>query len=175
MNQTEQQTLLRKAKSAEISNKRLFQKLRQKMPKNLDETVKELHHKAFEQISCTTCANCCKTTSPRFLDKDIERLARYFKSSPGQFITRYLKIDKDGDYVLQHAPCPFLADDNLCMVYNQRPNACREYPHTDQRKFHVNFDITLKNTFVCPAVFEIIEQLKLIYPDKSAINKKHPA
>ncbi len=173
MNRNEQKALYRKAKESEKVNKRLFSRLKLKTPKDIDQTVQRLHDEAFSHIDCTTCANCCKTTSPRFLDKDIERLAKHFKCSPGQFITRYLRIDEDEDYVLQQTPCPFLGDDNLCMVYEQRPNACREYPHTNQRKFYKHFDITLNNTFICPAVYEIVERLNQAYPD-GALTLKHP-
>jgi len=166
----EQQTLHKNAKAAEPANKKLFKQLKQKTPANLDQVVHELHKEAFAQIDCTTCANCCKTTSPRFLPKDIERLARLFKMSPGQFIAQYLQLDSDGDYVLQTAPCPFLAPDNLCMVYDHRPTACREYPHTNDRKFHRHFNITLHNTFICPAVFRITEKLRKIYSH----NNTHP-
>lgn len=163
MNVQERKEFIRNARIASKANKRLITQLKQKTPKNLDETVQKLHNKAFAHIDCTTCANCCKTTSPRFLTKDIERLAKHFKISPGQFIQQYLRIDEDEDYVLQQTPCPFLADDNLCTVYDERPNACREYPHTNDRKFYRHLAITYDNTFICPAVFEIVAQLHKIY------------
>ena len=46
------------------------------------------------------------------------------------------------------------------MVYESRPKACREYPHTDRPRFYQILDLTLKNAEVCPAVFELIERLK---------------
>jgi Fe-S-cluster containining protein len=79
---------------------------------------------------------------------------------PGDFIVKYLRIDEDRDYVLQSSPCPFLGDDNYCQVYKDRPKACREYPHTDRKKVVQIMELTLKNTLVCPAVFEIVERLK---------------
>ncbi|OWY21490.1 YkgJ family cysteine cluster protein [Sphingobacteriales bacterium UPWRP_1] len=163
MNEQERQELQKKAKDAEPANKRLFKQLKQKSPKDLDQTVQQLHNQAFEQIDCTNCANCCKTTSPRFIPKDIERLSKHFRISPGDFTRQYLKIDEDSDYVLQQTPCPFLGTDNLCLVYEHRPNACREYPHTNQRKFHRHFGITLNNTFICPAVYQIVAQLQQVY------------
>ena len=79
---------------------------------------------------------------------------------PGKFVEQYLKLDEEHDYVLQTSPCPFLDKDNYCKVYEVRPKACREYPHTDRKQFHQILDITLRNTAVCPATFEIIERLK---------------
>jgi hypothetical protein len=71
-------------------------------------------------------------------------------------------MDEDKDAVLKHAPCAFLGTDNYCSIYESRPNACREYPHTDRKKMHQILDLTMKNTLVCPAVLEITERLKKI-------------
>lgn len=151
------------AKSKEKENRKFFDKLKQKKPADLDSTVSNLHDQAFEKIDCLQCANCCKTTSPIFYIKDIERLAKHLRMKPAVFIQQYLHIDEDRDYVLNSAPCPFLDANNYCTVYESRPAACREYPHTNARKFHRLFNITIKNTMVCPAVYEIVEQLKTIY------------
>ncbi len=148
------------ARDAKSANKRFFDQLKRRKPANLDDTVAQIHNEVFEQYDCLTCANCCKTTSPLFKTKDIERLAKYLRLKPGEFIDTYLHIDEDNDYVLQQSPCPFLGSDNMCAVYEHRPTACREYPHTNNRKFHTLLGITLKNTAICPAVFAIVERLK---------------
>ena len=150
------------AHQKQIENKKLFEKLKKSKPKNLDELVHQFHDEAFEHIDCLSCANCCKTTGPLFKQKDIERLAAHFKIKPSQFIEKYLHIDEDNDYVLNLLPCPFLGADNYCSVYESRPNACREYPHTNQRKIHTIYKETFNNISICPAVFEIVEKLKKV-------------
>lgn len=152
-----------KATKLKPENKRFFEKLKKNPPKDLDRQFQELHDEAFERIDCLTCANCCKTTGPLFRQKDIERLSSHLKLRPAQFVDQYLHLDEDNDYVLNTLPCPFLGSDNYCSVYDHRPNACREYPHTNQRKMHTIFKETLNNTAICPAVFEIVEKLKTIY------------
>jgi len=62
--------------------------------------------------------------------------------------------------VLQSSPCAFLGGDNYCSIYESRPKACREYPHTDRKKMIQVMDLTYKNTLVCPAVLKITEQVK---------------
>ena len=151
-----------KAQALKKENRIFFDKLKRLTYRNLDTYFQEVHEEVFEKTDCLSCANCCKTTSPIFYNRDIERLAKHFKIKPGDFIERYLKIDEDKDYVLRQAPCPFLSTDNYCSVYENRPNACREYPHTDRKKISQLLDLTYKNTFVCPAVLEITEQLKKI-------------
>jgi uncharacterized protein len=148
------------AQKAEPSNKKLAERLRKSKPKNLDNLAQELHNEAFENIDCLKCANCCKTTSPIFYQKDIERLAKHFKIKPSQFIDKYLHLDEDKDYVLNIAPCPFLDGENYCMVYEARPTACREYPHTDRKRFYQLLNLTIKNTHICPAAFKVMEGLR---------------
>jgi Fe-S-cluster containining protein len=121
-----------------------------------------VHDAVFEETDCLTCANCCKTTSPIFYQNDIERISKFLKIKPGDFVVKYLRVDEDGDYVLHSAPCPFLVDGNYCSVYDARPKACREYPHTDRKKMVQIMELTHKNTLVCPAVLEMVQRLKKI-------------
>ena len=149
-----------KSKSKSASNKTFLKKLKQKKIRNLDDVFHTAHEEAFQQIDCLTCANCCKTTSPIFYQKDIERVAKRLRMKPFEFIEKYLKIDEDKDYVLQKAPCPFLGNDNYCSVYEDRPTACREYPHTNRKNMYQILDLTYKNTLVCPAVLKIVDEVK---------------
>lgn len=142
------------------TNKAFLKKLKQKPPKNLDYIMEELHEETFSEINCLNCANCCKTTGPLFTGKDIDRISKHLKLKPVKFIEAYLRIDEDNDYVLQSVPCVFLGADNYCSIYDVRPKACREYPHTNRRKFHQISAITLKNTAICPAVYSVLEKLK---------------
>lgn len=144
-------------------NREFFDRLKKTKPADLDERFEKLHREAFRKISCLECANCCKTTGPLFTQRDINSLSRHLKMPPQKFIETYLRIDEDGDHVLNSLPCPFLGPDNYCSVYDYRPNACREYPHTNQRKMHSIFRETLHNVSICPAVFHIVERLKAMY------------
>jgi Fe-S-cluster containining protein len=94
------------------------------------------------------------------LSKDIDRLAAALKIRPAIFAETYLKRDEDGDDVFKIMPCRFLGSDHYCSVYGARPNACREYPHTQQRDQLQKLKITYENSLICPAVAKIIEQLK---------------
>lgn len=141
-------------------NVAFFKRLKRKTPKNLDAVTQQLHDEAFEEIDCLTCANCCKTTGPLFTQTDINRIAKHFKMKPATFIDTYLRVDEDKDYVLQNVPCTFLGADNYCGIYEVRPKACREYPHTDRRKITQIASITIANTAICPAAYQIVERMK---------------
>ena len=121
-----------------------------------------MHEEVFACTDCLECANCCSTTGPLFTDKDIGRIARKLRIKPSEFTEKYLRIDEDKDYVLQQVPCAFLGEDNRCSIYDVRPKACREFPHTDRIKQYQILNLTQKNVAVCPAVYEIVEKLKTI-------------
>jgi Fe-S-cluster containining protein len=119
----------------------------------------QLHDLAFEKVDCLSCGNCCKGYSPRFKTPDIKRISKYVGLREGSFIDKYLKIDSDGDYVLQQTPCPFLGSDNYCSIYAERPSDCRRFPYTDEDVFVKRTAITLKNVSFCPAAYFVIEKL----------------
>lgn len=138
----------------------LFSKLKRKKPHKLDDIIHRLHNSVANHFNCLTCANCCKSISPRITDKDIERIAHRMKMKEVSFITSYLHMDEDQCYVFNDTPCPFLMTDNYCLIYEFRPKACREYPHTDRRRFYQILDLTMLNRELCPIVYEIVERLK---------------
>ena len=142
-----------------------FKKLKRKKPRDLDMIAKKLHEEVFQEIDCLDCANCCRSISPFLIDKDITRISAHLKIKPAQLTEKYLRMDREGDYVFNTSPCPFLMNDNYCMIYEKRPRACREYPHTDRNRFIQILDLTRKNSFVCPAVQLFIEKLMLRYKD----------
>ncbi len=153
-------TLPQIAKEKSKENSSFFKKLQKNPPKQLDYLSQEIHTKVFEEIDCLQCANCCKTTGPLFTDNDIERIAKFMKIKPQTFIEKYLKIDEDNDFVLQQLPCTFLDAENYCMIYEHRPKACKEYPHTDRKKIYQIATITLKNASICPATYQFLEKIK---------------
>lgn len=152
-----------KAKEHYKIHQKLVQTLKKKKPKDLDAITKQLHIDAFEIIDCLVCANCCKSISPIVRDKDIQKIAKHIKQKPSDFVTNHLLLDSDNDYVFTTQPCPFLGHDNYCSIYTARPKACAEYPHTDRNKFRQILPLSLKNTMVCPAVYEVFRGLSNHY------------
>ena len=142
-------------------NQQFFKKARRVPKKKLDLSFRTEHDKVFSDINCMDCANCCKTTSPIFKNQDIKRLSTLFKMKINKFIETYLRLDDDGDYVVKSSPCPFLMEDNSCFVYEERPMACREYPHTNRKNMNGILKLTEKNTEICPAVAKIVENLRV--------------
>lgn len=142
-----------------------FPKWKQYLTKNkkklegMDLVVHALHDKYSDAIDCLQCARCCKELGPRIEEKDVDRIAKALRMKSTDVITQYFRTDEDGDRVFQSMPCPFLADDNQCIIYESRPKACREYPHTDRKRFYQIYNLSMKNAETCPIVYEVLEAI----------------
>lgn len=148
------------AKSKLKENRKFFKNLSKSQQKSLDALAVNAHHEAFKEVDCLDCANCCKTTGPLFTKADIDRLAKLFSMKSSTFMNTYLQLDEDGDHILQETPCPFLLENNKCLVYDHRPKACREFPHTDRKNFFQIKNLTIKNTLMCPIAYRVVEKIK---------------
>ncbi|MBJ6746376.1 YkgJ family cysteine cluster protein [Streptococcus sp. 121] len=134
--------------------------LKKKPPKQLDKLSQEIHAEVFEEIDCIQCANCCRHLGPLLTEADITRISKTFRMKLSAFEEAFLRVDEDGDKVFQSMPCPFIGEDNLCSIYDVRPKACREFPHTDRKKIYQINHLTIQNTLICPAAYLFVEKLQ---------------
>lgn len=148
------------AKNAEKKNKVFFKNIKPKQSRQIDELFHKINDEVFSEINCLECANCCKTLGPLLSEKDISRISKKLNIKPYEFESKYLIIDEDGDYIFKTMPCPFLDKENYCTIYEFKPKACSDYPHTRQPEILKKQNITIKNSYTCPAVFEIIKRVK---------------
>ena len=153
--------LLQKAVSKKTHTRQFFNAVRREDPMYITRLFQQLHEEVFREIDCLKCANCCNTISPVITDRDVQKMARALKIKPSEVASTYLMIDDENDYVFKSTPCPFLDNiDNTCRIYESRPKACREYPHTNHPDMRKVLNITYKNTFICPAVYLIINEME---------------
>jgi len=130
----------------------------------LNNVVQGLTKEIWSQIDCTECANCCRTTLTRVVPDEFAPLARTLGLSIEDLKVQVLHREDDvgemgeAGWVLP-LPCPLL-DGNLCRVYDERPQQCRDYPnlHTDFRMHSIS---RFTNAEICPIVFNVIEELKV--------------
>ncbi len=149
----------RKKAQASAESMTIIQRLRRKKGKQLDQLADEVHREVFSKIDCLDCAGCCKGIPPIVTKADMSRIARVFGMKPAEFEQQYVVEDEDGDTVMNTSPCPFLLEDNKCMIYDIRPKACRRYPHTNDLSFSKNMNLHVPNATVCPAVFHILRKI----------------
>ena len=142
------------------AQKKLVTRLKRQKGKKLDALADELHEEVFSHIDCLDCANCCSSIPPMLNRTDISRIARHLGMKVARFESEYLRMDEDGDMVMKTTPCPFLMEDHACMIYEYRPKACREYPHTDHSQFSQRMRLHATNAQYCPAVFHILKRME---------------
>ncbi len=150
----------KKSKQNYKKNKDFLKKLKSKNKREIDDLAAGLHEDTFKKIDCLECANCCRGLGPRISRTDIKRMSKYLKMKERDFEEEYVKVDEDEDFVMKAMPCPFLMDDNYCSIYEARPKACREYPHTDMEGFAKKPNLHARNTLTCPAAFHVVERMK---------------
>ncbi len=149
-------------KMAKKAHQKLVQRLKKRKGKKLDEQAEAVHEAVFSELNCLDCANCCKSIPPILNRTDIKRIAKHLGMKISAFETVYVRQDEDGDTVMNSSPCPFLETDNSCNIYDYRPKACRQYPHTDELSFSQNIRLHATNAQYCPAVFHILERLAVV-------------
>lgn len=122
-----------------------------------------LHHQSvFLKTNCLACANCCRNYSPIIEPEEIPLLAKVLKVEPQILFERYIEMDEDGDFVFRTQPCPMLnLEDNKCTIYEQRPKACRGYPHTNMKDIQSHLALLAKNIEICPAADEILQRVRI--------------
>lgn len=148
---------------AQKDNSKLISKLHKQVSnqKVTAEKAQNIHDEIFDKMDCLQCANCCKSIPPIVSKRDIKRIAIHLNLSPGQFEEKYTLLDEDGDRVINASPCPFLEENNACRIYEQRPHACRAYPHSGNFEFKKNINLHKRNAKYCPALFQILKRLAI--------------
>ena len=118
-----------------------------------------------QQIDCTTCANCCRSSVVPVDESDIGVIAQYLGVETEQAMRLYTVADSDSPTrrVLQSTPdgCTFL-DGNLCLIYEARPKACRDFPHVAPgvRSLGGRFSSLCRWASLCPIIYNALESYK---------------
>jgi uncharacterized protein len=157
---TDYTAILNRSKSQYSLNKKFVSLLAKRKIKSFDDSVRTIHEEVFADIQCTECAHCCLALGPRLNETDIDRIADHLRIKNSDFTVKYLKCDEDGDLVFNKIPCPFIGSDKLCSIYDERPRACKNYPHTDEKNIQGKLQQLLINTLYCPAAALILNRLK---------------
>jgi hypothetical protein len=129
-----------------------------------DRTLRHLAEEIAEQIDCTACANCCKSASVTIGERDVERLARYLRTTPARFLADYTTESAEEGRILRRtaeAGCTFL-DGNLCSVYDARPDTCQRFPHLvrGQGSLASRMWQFIDRACYCPIVYNSLEAFK---------------
>lgn len=150
-----------KARNQKTKMRRYLSRLEKKPPTKLDQKIEVLEKEVWQETDCLTCANCCKTMTPTFTQKDIKRIAAHFSMTPDAFKEKWLRREKGGDrdWLNKTEPCQFLdLKTNMCAIYEIRPDDCRGFPHLS-KKFKDFVHVHKQNVEYCPATFRLVEKM----------------
>lgn len=150
-----------KARHAKTKMRRFLSKLQNKPPHHLDKKIADMEPEVWKETDCLSCANCCKTMTPTFNEKDLRRISAHFKITVEAFKKKWLKQERGGDrdWMNKSTPCQFLnLEDNKCSIYEIRPDDCRDFPHL-YKKFKDYGYIHKQNVEYCPATYKLVEKM----------------
>ena len=116
------------------------------------------------QIDCTACANCCRVATTMITERDVERLSKFLRIKPGQFLQDYAMESEDEGVILKRTDengCVFLQG-NECSVYEARPDNCQDFPHL--LRGHGSLQARMwefkDRACYCPIVYNTLEGFK---------------
>jgi Fe-S-cluster containining protein len=128
-----------------------------------DRRLRRIAGQVEEQIDCTACANCCRVATARIIERDVEPLARHLGVPPARFVAEYTEESGDEGRILKRTPtgCIFLQE-NLCSVYEARPQSCRNFPHLVRGPGSLESRMweMIDRACYCPIVFNTLEEFK---------------
>ena len=135
--------------------------------KDLDELVFQITRRIWKTIDCKACGRCCRDLRPGVTEAEQQRLAAILNMSADEFCNRYLEYDPDNadepPWRLKDSPCPFLQG-NKCLLYEDRPAQCREYPYLYKPDFSFRTMAMIERTYTCPLVYQVMEEMKASLP-----------
>jgi Fe-S-cluster containining protein len=118
-----------------------------------------------QQMDCTICANCCRHSVVSVQKAEIAKIASHLGVSVEAATRTYSVADPESPTlrILRTSPqgCIFL-EGNLCMIYEARPKACREFPHVTVGIHSLGARPSSLARWVplCPIVYNAVEAFK---------------
>jgi uncharacterized protein len=132
-------------------------------PRGIDKLTNEVESEVWKEVDCLSCANCCKKMTPTFTKTDIKRISAHFEQTPAEFIKKWLRKDRNKDYINKLEPCQFLDNaTNKCTIYEIRPADCSGFPHLSKSKWKEYAHVHKQNIDFCPATYKMVEKMMKI-------------
>ena len=104
---------------------------------------------------CSKCGKCCSNIL-LLREQEIKKIKKFIKQNNIKCNNKNsVMLNTSGGYIDR---CPFLSNDNLCMIYEVRPEICKEFKcssYCDVENTNMNY----KNV-------RAINMLKTFYPDE---------
>lgn len=143
--------------------RRFLTKLERQPPRDLDAYAERIDREVWKEVDCLACSNCCRTMTPTYTFKDLQRISAHFHMTISQFKAKWLFRNREGDWMNVVQPCQFLdLRTNKCSIYAIRPADCAEFPHLTKKKMVHYLHVHRQNVQHCPATFKMVEKMKVL-------------
>ena len=140
--------------------RRFLTKVENNSPEHLDPMAKEIDREVWQEIDCLACSNCCRTMTPTYTFKDLQRISRHLNMTIKALKAKWLYRNRLGEWMNRSQPCQFLdRKTNLCSIYAVRPADCAEFPHLTKTPMPDYIHVHKQNVQHCPATFRMVEKL----------------
>lgn len=107
---------------------------------------------------CEKCGSCCIKNDLITLKKsDVSRISFYLGIDPNILIANHIK-KVNGEKLSLKSPCPFVKN-NLCSIYEARPDVCKSFPLQETK----NGGVTLGIYSYCYFTVNVIAQSAIAY------------
>lgn len=130
-----------------------------------DEPFQILASEVRQHVDCTACANCCRHSVVSVSQPEIDTIARHLGTTAEAVARLYTVPDPDAPasrILLNSAEgCVFL-NGNLCVIYEARPKACRDFPHITVGTHSLGGrpSSLARWAALCPIIFNALESYK---------------
>lgn len=101
-----------------------------------------------EDFTCTQCSNCCKIEGYAYVTQvEIEQIAAYLNFEIPFFLDHYCDIIRPRFSLksFENGACFFL-NDYGCIIYDVRPQQCKDFPHKWKTKDAEEYCKGLRNS-----------------------------
>lgn len=128
-----------------------------------DRILRRLAEEVETEIDCKTCANCCRVATVQLSERDVENMSKSMRIHRTRFLEEYTTTNEDEGLILKRTEsgCVFL-DGNLCLVYDNRPANCENFPHVVRGNGSIAsrmWDFVDRASY-CPIVYNSLEAFK---------------
>ncbi|HVK96757.1 MAG TPA: YkgJ family cysteine cluster protein, partial [Flavisolibacter sp.] len=140
--------------------RRFLTKIEKNPPLELDQYADEIDKSVWSEVNCLACSNCCRTMTPTYTFKDLQRISKHLNMTIKQLKEKWLYKNKKGEWMNVSTPCQFLnLKTNMCSIYAVRPDDCAGFPHLTKKKVVDYIHIHKQNVHYCPATYTMVEKL----------------
>ncbi len=127
----------------------------------VDQLVQTINQKIEPNVDCTSCGACCRGLMINVTEEETKSTASYLSLSHEIFKEKFIESSEQGVMIMNTIPCHFLSE-NKCTIYENRFNECRDFPHLNKPNFRDRLFGTLIHYGICPIIYNVIEELKVI-------------